>query len=256
MRSYRNLVRNDGDLYETETQNYTVYLNYRNPVRSLFGNVNFNHFNTKANLLYGYDFDGILQVQQSLAFPNHTKGVTVRFSANQTIDAIASTVRLGGSNTNSQSSRLTQGEVVRFDGQQYSITPEITSRIQSWAGFSYRFDYAESHTKIKGNNEKRQPIRTVTQNAQLNFFPIKGLTVNLGYEYFHNSAIASGSRTMSFGDIGIKYKWKKMEFLLDYTNIFNSKQYISASYSDISSYYYAYDLRPAEVLLKIRFKLK
>jgi hypothetical protein len=256
MRSYRNLVRNEGDLYETETQNYTAYLNYRNPVRSLFGNVNFNHFNTKANLLYGYDFDGILQVQQSLAFPNHTKGVTIRFSANQTIDAIASTVRLSGSNTNSQSSRLTQGEVMQFDGQLYSVTPGITTRIQSWAGFSYRFDCTESRTKIKGDNEKHPPIRTVMQNVQLNFFPLKGLTVNLSYEYFHNSAIVSGSRTLSFGDIGVKYKWEKLEFLLDYTNIFNAKQYISASYSDIHSYYYAYALRPAEVLLKIRFKLK
>ena len=256
MRSYRNLMRNEGDLYETKTQNYSFNLNYRNPIRALFGSAGISYFNTKANLLYGYDFNGILQVQKSLAVPNHTEGLTTQFSVNQTIDAIASTVRLGGSYTQFMSSQLTQGKVIHLNRQQYSFTPEITTRIRSQASLSYRFNYTESHNKIKNDNESLKPINTISQNFQVNVFPVKNLTVNMGYEYFHNSAIISGSRSMSFGDIGAKYVWKKMEFLLDYANIFNTKQYISASYNDISSYYYAYDLRPTEVLLKVRFKLK
>jgi hypothetical protein len=72
---------------------------------------------------------------------------------------------------------------------------------------------------------------------------MKGLTINLGYEYFYNNAILSGSRTMSFGDIGCKYKYSGLEFQLTYSNIFNAKQYISASYNNINSYFSAYDLR-------------
>lgn len=44
--------------------------------------------------------------------------------------------------------------------------------------------------------------------------------------------------------------------MLDYTNIFNSGQFVSASYTDVSRYYSSYTLRPAEILLKLRFKLK
>ena len=82
------------------------------------------------------------------------------------------------------------------------------------------------------------------------------MTINFSYEYFYNNAIASGSQKMFFGDIGIKYKLKNTEFSIDYTNIFNTKQYISANYNETSSYYYAYDLRPAEIVAKVRFKLK
>ena len=256
MRSYRNMMRNEGDLYETRSQNYSVNLNYRNPIHSLFGNAGISYFNTKANLLYGYDFNGILQVQKSIVFPNHTEGITTQLSANQTIDAIASTLRIGGSYTQSMSSQLTQGKIIQTNRQQYTVTPDITTRIRSWASFSYRFSYTESRNKLKNDNETLKPINTISQNVQVNVFPVKNLTLNMGYEYFHNSAIVSGSRTMSFGDIGVKYKRNSMEFLLDYTNIFNTKQYISASYSDTGSYYYAYDLRPAEVLLRLRFKLK
>jgi hypothetical protein len=75
MHSSRNWVRNTGNLYETESQNYGVNLNYRNPIRSLFGNVSLNYFNNKANLLYGNDFDGIPQVQTSLAQPNRLEPI-------------------------------------------------------------------------------------------------------------------------------------------------------------------------------------
>jgi hypothetical protein len=256
MRSYRSLMRNEGDLYETKNQNYSFNLNYKNPIRSLFGNAGINYFRNKANLLYGYDFDGILQVQKSIAFPSQIQGLTTLLSVNQTIDAIASTVKIGGSYTLSSSSQLMQGKIIDLNRQQYSITPGITTRISSYAGFSYQFNYTESQSKIKNDKGNLQPINIISQNIQVDLFPVKNLTLNLKYDYFHNSAVISGSRTMSFGDIGVKYKWKKVEFLLDYTNIFNSKQYISASYNDISSYFYAYDLRPAEVLLKVRFKLK
>jgi len=256
MRNYRSLNNNEGDLYETRTQNYSLSANYRNPIRSLFGNASISYFNTKANLLYGYAFHGILQVRQSFAIPNHTDGITANIGVNKTIDAIASTVRLSGRYTNMNTSQIFRGAIIESNLQNYSIIPEISTKIQSWASFTYRFNYSESKNKLSNEIEVSKPIHTISQNVQLNFFPAKNLTINTGYEYFRNSAVVSGSRTMSFGDIGAKYKWNNTEFLLDYTNIFNAKQYISASFSDISSYYYAYDLRPAEVLLRVRFKLK
>ena len=256
MRSYRSLMRNEGDLYETQSQNYGLNLNYKNPIRSLFGNAGINYFNTKANLLYGYDFTGILQVQKSLAYTNYTEGISTQLSVNQTIDAIASTLKISGNYSLSSSTQLMQGKILNMNHNNYSVSPGITTRIRSFAGFSYFFNFVESRSKIKNEKGNLQPINTISQELQVNVFPSKDLTINLIYNYFHNSAIVSGSRTMSFGDLGVKYKWKKMEFMLDYTNIFNTKKYISSSYSSISSYYYAYDLRPAEVLLRVRFKVK
>ncbi|GHV56918.1 TonB-dependent receptor [Bacteroidia bacterium] len=256
MRSYRNLVCNTDNLYESATQTYNLRFSYRHPIRSQFGYLGLTHFNTKSNLLYGYDFDGILQVQTSQAIPNRTEGVSAEGSFSQTIDALSSTVRLGGNYSMSASSQLTQGEILRFNSRNYSLSPSVTTKIRSWSSFSYGFTFAENQSRLTDRSDDLRPIRTFSHNAQFNLFPLKDLTINLKYEYFYNNAITAGSRAMSFGDIGAKYKWKKLEFLLDYNNLFNAKQYISASYSDISSYYYAYDLRPAEIVLRVRFKLK
>jgi hypothetical protein len=256
MRSYRNLVRNTGSLYETQSAGASLTLNYRNPIKSLFGNFGISYSDNKANLLYGYDLDGILQVQTSLAKPNRTQRITTHASVNQTIDAIASTVKLGGNYSISSGSQLAQGEILKYSGKSYSLTPSLNTKIRSWSSFNYNFTFSESRNTVKTENTNLKPIRTISQQLQFNIFPLKGLIINLGYEYFYNNTIVSGSRAMSFGDVGCKYKYAGLEFQLTYSNIFNAKQYISASYSNINSYYSAYDLRPAEVLLQVRMKLK
>ena len=256
MRSYRNLVRNTGNLYETQSVTTYLQLNYRNPIKSLFGNAGINYFNNKANLLYGYDFAGILQVQTPWEKPNRTQGITTFANVNQTIDAIASTVRLGGNYSLASGSQLVQGEILKYTGKSFSLTPSINTKIRSWSSFDYGFTLSESRNTVKTENANLEPIRTTSQRAQLNVFPMKGLIINFGYEYFYNNTIISGSRTMSFGDIGCKYKYAGLEFQLTYSNIFNAKQYISASFNNINSYFSAYDLRPAEVLLQVRMKLR
>ena len=256
MRSYRTLLSNDGDLLERKTQNYSINIDYRNPIHALFGGMRVSHSNTKSNLLFGTEYQGILSVRQTWAIPTHTEGYTVTGSMSKGIDAIASTVRLGGSYSNSKSVQLTQNELFRYRSNTYSISPEISTKLRSWGSLSYRFSFAESRNKVQNSINNFKPIRTTTQSARLNLFPTKGLRFNVDYEYFYNSAIASGDRTMSFLDAGSTYKWKDIEFNLSYTNILNTKQYISASYSDISTYYSTFDLRPAEILLKVRFKIK
>ncbi len=256
MRSYRNLLRNDGDLLERQIQNYSLSFNYRNPIHAFFGNLRATYFNTKSNLLYGSDYRGILSVRQTWSIPNHTEGFRIEEYVSKGIDAIASTLSLGASYNNAQSMQISQNEMIRYKSENYEISPGISTKLHSWSSLSYRFSFGESKNKVQNDVSNFKPIRTTSQNAQLNIFPVKGLTINLGYEYFYNSAIASGDRTMSFLDAGAKYKWKDLEFNLTYNNILNAKEYISASYSDISTYYYAYDLRPAEVLLKVRFKIK
>ncbi len=256
MRSYRNLLRNDGDLLERQMQNYSISFNYRNPIYAFFGNLRSSYVNTKSNLLYGNEYRGILNVRETWSIPNHTEGFQIEEYMSKGIDAIASTITLGASYSNSQSMQISQNEIIRYKSNNYQISPGISTKLRSWASFSYNFTFSESKNKVQNDVSNFAPIRTTSQRARLNLFPVKNLTINLGYEYFYNSAIASGNRTMSFMDAGAKYKWKDLEFDLTYTNILNAKEYISASYSDISTYYYAYDLRPAEVLLKVRFKIK
>ncbi|MDH6307601.1 hypothetical protein M2451_000051 [Dysgonomonas sp. PFB1-18] len=256
MSSYRNLLRNDGKLFKQQAQNAGLRLSYRNPLTTLFGTVYVDYFHNRANLLYDYYYQDILKVQSTIDMPNTTKGLNVYLSISKDIESLRSKVFLNGSYKNSQSSQINQGKVIDYSNQGFSLSPRIITNLGSVASVQYQFRYSQNESKIKTGGEKFKPIRSTSQDVQLNIFPTKSLIINLRYEHFYNNAIVSGSRSISFGDIRVKYKWKKVELMLDYTNVFNVKQFVSAFYNDVSRYYSSYDLRPAEVMLKARFKLK
>ena len=255
MTSYRSLMRNDGKLYEQQAQNYNLYLSYRNPLKTWFFSMNANFVRNKANLLYAYEYQDILRIRKTIDMPCVSKNAQLWMSISKELKALASMVSLRGNYTNIQSLLINQGELSPFGSHFWSFSPEISSKIKS-ASFSYQMTFSHVTSKITNSDEKLSPVWTMSHKPSINLFPAKGLSIYLGYEYFHNSAITEGSRNMSFGDVGVRYRWEKVELRIDYTNVFNTRRYVSASYSETSRYYYAYDLRPAKVLVKIKFKIK
>lgn len=256
MQSYRNLIRNEGQLPEQQNQNYTIDLHYRHPLHSIFLNIGSQYFRNRNNLLYGYDYQGILSIKKTYDIPNIAEGFSFNGRLSKGIDVIAGTLTLEANYMNTNSSQISQNELVNYKNETFLLKPGFNTKIKSWASLRYEFQFTKSKNTIRNGTGSLSPIRANNQYVQLNLFPVKGLTINLAHEYFYSSTVAAESRVMSFADAGLKYKYKNMEFSLDYTNIFNAKQYISAGYSDISTYYSAYNLRPAQVLIGIRFKIK
>ncbi|MDR0542259.1 MAG: hypothetical protein LBH19_08610 [Dysgonamonadaceae bacterium] len=74
-------------------------------------------------------------------------------------------------------------------------------------------------------------------------------------EEYMNSAIPNG-KSLYFADIHLIYTWKQIRFELDWTNIFDTKNYTAAYHDALNEYRSAYRIRPSEVMLKVRLKLK
>lgn len=256
MQSYRSLVRNDGQLPEQKSQSYSLNLNYRHPIKALFINFGSSYSRNENNLLYGYDYQGILSLKKTYIIPNTSSAYSLYGKISKGIDAIAGTLSLDASFNRSQSTTISQDQLIDFKNESYLLKPAVNAKLGTWASFSYSFQFSKSKNTIRNDASNFVPLRNNTQRSQLNFFPAEGLTINLAHEYFYSSAIAAGNRTMNFADTGIKYRNKNMEYAINYNNIFNVKQYISAAYNSTNTYYSAYNLRPAQVMLSLRFKIK
>lgn len=254
--SYRSLLKNDGDVFEQKAHNASASLYYRDPITTLFGMFNISYSNVRTNLLSDYSYLETLTLRSSILAPSTTERLGADMHLSKDIETLGSTFFLGGNYTISRSSQVTQGRLIDYNNQGYSFSPRIITKISPSVNLQYEFKYSQSISKVKNEKKTFDPIRIMSHNIQLSIFPFKGMSLNLKCESFYNNAIISGSRSMTFGDISAKYKYKQLEFMFDYTNIFNSKQFVSASYTDVSRYYSAYMLRPTEVLLKVRFKLK
>lgn len=256
MQSYRSIVKNEGPLPEQNTKKYSLDLRYRHPLHAIFLNVGTNYSKEERNLLYGYDFQGILTLRQTYEIPNLNGAYSFYARLSKGIDAIASTVTLDADYRNTVATQISQGRTIDFMNDGYRLNPAISSRIGEWVSLSNSFQYMKSRNRIINDDSKFAPIHSTILRSQLNVFPAKGVIINLGYENFYNSAVILGNRTINFADAGAKYVFKKLEFNLIYSNIFNARQFVSATYNDTDTFYSSYELRPAQVLLKVKFKIK
>lgn len=256
MQSYRSIVKNEGQLPEQNTKMYSLDLRYRHPLHAIFLNVGTSYSKVERNLLYGYDFQGILTLRQTYEIPNLNGTYLLYARLSKGLDAIASTATLDIDYRNSVGTQISQGRTIDFINDGYRLNPGISSRIGEWASLSNSFQYMKSRNGIINDNSNFTTIHSTILRAQLNVFPAKALIINLGYENFYNSAVILGNRNINFADAGIKYVFRKLEFNLTYSNIFNAKQFVSAMYNDTDTFYSSYELRPAQVLLKVRFKIK
>jgi outer membrane receptor protein involved in Fe transport len=188
--------------------------------------------------------------------PTESDNHGVSLNASKGLNFWSATLRVNGTYAESRGEQLIQDEILEYRSQGYSAGSSINMTPFSFLGLNYSFSWSQNKSYTVERPERFIPIRGTSQNVQINIFPTKTLTINISAEHQYNSAINDGNRYTSFADVGVKFKRKNLDLELEFNNIFNTKQYISASYSDISTYYYTYNLRPASVLLRARFKLK
>ncbi|HKG07637.1 MAG TPA: hypothetical protein VKB19_14300, partial [Pedobacter sp.] len=180
----------------------------------------------------------------------------VSFSLDKGLDGIVNKFNISAGYNNSESSQINQNEIIEFLNQSFAVGSGIDAKFGRWGDLNYRINFSRSENVIRNDARDFIPINSASQSSQLNFFPANRLIVNLKYEYSYNSAITGSGRLMNFADAGIKYRLKKLDLNIIYNNIFNTRRYISAAYNGIGSYYSSYELRPAQVLVKVRFKIK
>ncbi|GHV58375.1 hypothetical protein FACS1894182_10370 [Bacteroidia bacterium] len=255
MHGYRSLLRNTVDrLSESRSGGAKASVSYRNVFEALFLNAGGNYNRSWKNLLYGFDYQGIMSVKNTIDQPTESDNYGVNFNASKGLSFWSATVRVSGGYNEGRGELLIQDEILNYRSQAYHASSSLNFNPISFLGFNYSFSWNQSKSYTMERPERFSPIRGTSQSAQINVFPSKTLTINVNAEHQYNSA--ASNRYTTFADARIKYKQKKLDLELVLNNLFNAKQYISASYSDVSTYYYSYNLRPTSVLLKVRFKLK
>jgi hypothetical protein len=255
MHNYRSLLRNSVDcLFETQSGSGNFYVSYRNVFEALFINAGFNYNRSWKNLLYGYNYQGIMNVKTTIEQPTLSDNYSIRGNANKGLNFWSATLRVSGGYSAGVGELLIQDKILNYRSQGYNAGAELNIIPFSFFGMNYSMSWNQSKSYVIERPERFPFVRITSQSGKFNLFPHKTLTINFNIEHQYNSV--ASNRNTNFADAGVKVKYKQWDLELTFNNIFNAMQYVSASYNDISSYYYSYNLRPASVLLKARFKLK
>ncbi|MDD4437742.1 MAG: hypothetical protein PHS04_06890 [Tissierellia bacterium] len=253
MNTYRSLLCNNGIL--SRNRNIDVYtsIDYKNPFTTLFTTLSLSYTNFWKNMLYDVQYSGILNHSISIEHPNNSHALGVNFSMGQSIDAINSEIKFFARYNRNNSIVLNQDIISDFFSNSYTLSPSINTSFGQHVIVNYNASYNNNRNTVR--NERIPEIHHFTQALSTSFIPVKKLIFNISFNHYFNSLIKSGARSSWFGNLGVRYKLKNVDVMLDWTNIFNTRRFVTYSYSDVSSYYSEYTLRPAEVLLRVRFKI-
>ncbi|MDY9919099.1 MULTISPECIES: carboxypeptidase-like regulatory domain-containing protein [Proteiniphilum] len=253
LNTYRSLNRSDGLLSKNSRTLANVNFNYKNPFTTLFTSLRLFYNNTWRNMLYDVEYNDILSSSIGTIHPHTSHNWGAGYSIGKSIDAINSEVRFSTGYDRNQSVTLHQGVISGYSSTGYSLSPRITTDIGRWMIVKYAASYRHNRTKIRDN--EMSPVNDFTQDIALSLIPAKGFTLTASVNHYYNNMIESSARSSWFGNLGARYRMKNVDWMLDWTNIFNTRQFVTYSYSAISSYYTVYELRPVEVLLRVRFKI-
>lgn len=253
MMNYRGMNRSDGLLSEYRRTTGYLFFNYKNPFTTLFTSVQFTYNSTWRNMLYDVSYDGVLSSSIGILHPNTSHNFGIDYSLGKSIDAINSEVKVFVGYNKNLAVVMSQGVISDYTSDSYSISPYISTNIRRFMIVKYGASYRHNHTRIR--DIEMEPVNYFMQDIAASLIPTKGLTVTLSFNHYINDMIKSSARSSWFGNVGIRYKMKDVDLMLDWTNIFNMRRFVTYSYSDISRYYSEYELRPAGVLLRVRFKI-
>ena len=254
LRNYRSFIRNDGQLADNKSHGCFLRVSYRNVMQAVFAYLDFFYDHFTSNMLREYSYIGILQVQNSMLQSVSSNTFGVRGNISKNVYAWRTTFSLTGYYNDVFASSMVQNQLIDYRYSYYGLQTKIESQLSSWAGLSYSLLWNGSQMFVKKEKSENIPIHSISNYVKLYFYPIKRLELMCGYEHYYNNYISEG-RNKHFADVGVSYRWKWADISLVWTNIINTHQYFTASYSGLDEFVNIYEISPSQVLLRVKFKI-
>ncbi|SUB89688.1 Uncharacterised protein [Porphyromonas macacae] len=253
MSNYKSMYRS-GIMQSKSRNSYTGFsLRYRDPFTTLFASLYLTYNNRWSNILRNFRYNGIFSSEDGIYRPNTSNSFMSSFALGKIIDAIRSDVQLTVSYNYLDGLTLNQEKISPFKTDLWNISPSITTDATKWMIMKYEAAYTQSVHAIY--RERLPTIHALRQKITTALIPVKKLVLSLSVNHYYNSLLSEESKSVWFGNIDLKYKMKDADIIVDWNNIFNIKQFVTSSYNSTMSHYSKYELRPSELLVRVRFKL-
>jgi hypothetical protein len=247
--SYRNLSQNAAPISETERQNFSAFLSYRNPITSFFNTLSYIYSVGHNNLTYSSsvqeDGTSVIVVEN---LPQTTYSQSINGYSSKYFSSLKSTLSMRIDYSQHKGKSLLNEELFNTKNQFLNVKPGLGFRITSWINSDYEMNARFIRTFIE--NEQKSSISMIRHVLNLFAFPAKKQLISLSSEYYHY-----GGKNNFFVDAHYRYtlSTKKIDLELRWNNIFNNQTYTTLHASSFTVYESIYDLRPSQLFLSARF---
>ncbi len=252
--SYRQLSAYDvNGLYEGMAQYYSLGYDFKDILAMRFAGIELSWNRQSPEVLYGSYYDGIVQHTISRRTTENGDMMSAKIRASQGFDWHH--LKIGASIEYSYYANplLIQDEVLRYSGHCVRANADISLTPTKWLGFSYQGDYTQSASWQNGSD--RLPwIRTLTNNAHLNFTLPTGITLTTSIYHYYNN-YNDNDKSFILLNAEARYAIKRFAFTLSCDNLLNRKKYVYSTRSALTESNSIYHIRARSVMLKIRYRI-
>ncbi|MDG4950462.1 carboxypeptidase-like regulatory domain-containing protein [Weeksellaceae bacterium KMM 9724] len=255
MNNYRNIQKISAPLPESQIMSYRVGMDYKNPIKSLFWNIQYSHSNLNNNLLYATQIQDngateITAIQEDNKQLSHQ--VSSRIS--KYFGRLGANLSLKGSLGYNFSEQVINQILTDVKSQNMGFNAKIEKDISEALNVEINSNWTFFKNSLQ--NQSNAWITRQEHQFKLNAYPKENQFVGLTTEWSRNDVLKS-NKDYFFADLLYRYTWKKakLDFELEWNNIFNSKDYSILSIDTYSYVETNFRLRPSQVLLKVRFSL-
>ncbi len=254
LNSYRQLsIYENNELYQSQTQTYSLSYNYKNIVSMLFCGLDLSWYHKRPYILYGSYYDGLVERIISQATNETADMASAKLRASKGF--YWKSLKIGFEFVYSYYDNpiLLQNEIVRYEGNSIYPRLDLSFNPFSWMALTYEGVYYQSHTKMQGGEE--MPIlKSLSNNASFEFYLPLDISLGFNASHYYNN-LNQDDASFLLAEANIKYSFKRWSFTLSCDNLFNRSMYVYANSSGLTENSSIYYIRSRSILLKVRFRI-
>ncbi len=255
LQNYRNLQRINAPLPQSINQNFTFGVSFRNPIKTLFWNIMYVNIKNENNLLYQTQIlpNGATELQ-AVEQQNNRTNHNISARGSKYFSKIKSNVTLNSSLGLQEFQQIINNKLSNISSQNLKIGNKIEIYFTDWFNIEYQANWTFSKNKVQ--NQENPSITQQNYIFNLNIYPKDNQYFAIKSEYINNNLFTQRTENL-FTDIIYRYtiKQKKIDLEMQLNNVFNTTNFRTININDFSYVETNFNLRPRQILFKIRFTL-
>ncbi|HQV05340.1 MAG: TonB-dependent receptor [Chitinophagaceae bacterium] len=252
--TYRNLSNSNAPLAASKSLTLSTGVTFRNPLKVIFFNNSISYSHSTSNMLYRQTFNGSLESLVALLQNNYTNRIAMSGRVNKYIIELKTSLGFKYGYTFGNQQQIQQNNLITFSNKNYNFGITINSKLSDNFTTDYTANYFH-YTSASQLQKSKSAISSANQKFSLNYFPLDKWMISIATEHYYFYSQFVSSSNYIFGDMNLRYKFKKSKIDLELTlqNIFNTKSFIVAALISNVETVSSYKLRPRQILFKLNF---
>jgi CarboxypepD_reg-like domain len=253
--NYRSVNRNDSLVPLQKQQSVIVSLYYKNSLKAIFSNVSVSLSQTKKNIIFNQVFNGFFIQSIGNYLNNYQKSLIVSGNTSKYFIESKINLSLNYNYSTFQSDILQQNTIAKSNSKILSLGLKSNLNMLSYASIETNTKYDFFQNKITQSSFSSSPSITnrLQQFVRLYFYLSKKSTLYFNNELYNVWDDKNNKGNYFFGDMGLKQKFKRVELEIEWSNITNSKTYVTINNSENLKQINTYNIRPTNLMIKLYF---